>query len=256
MIRLNGFMEVRLLYTIRSSCEALTRIKTRLKVSKPRRRKNVLELEARKQKNRWLTAPLDQEVGSRTERERISLQEQLRSTCLNCHNFLALFTYSIVIKTLRRKSPTPEDKIGFNIDDILKMDSDGLNGLGLSGPAESEEISRGSKASRWFGKTSSEQSEPSKTVKEVPSAVDSKEDAARSLLEMMQKGSGGSHNIEHKKVVTAEELERSAGNLASFLVILISEIDDNLYCDLQANSIITRNAVVMQMKEWMCSTSY
>lgn len=117
----------------------------------------------------------------------------------------------------RRKSPTPEDKIGFNIDDILKMDSDGLNGLGLSGPAESEEISRGSKASRWFGKTSSEQSESSKTAKVVPSAVDSKEDAARSLLEMMQKGSSGSHTIEHKKVVTAEELERSAGNLAFFV---------------------------------------
>ena len=100
----------------------------------------------------------------------------------------------------------------FNIEDFLKMDGD-LNGLGL-GQAESEETSRGSKASRWFGKTSEvpEASKPavSENVKQNHSA---NQDAARSLLEMLQKGGQTQQSVEHKKVVTAEELDRSSGEL-------------------------------------------
>lgn len=89
------------------------------------------------------------------------------------------------------------------------MDSD--IGLGL-GTVESEETSRGSKASRWFGKTS-DVPEASKPVvsEHVKPDLSSKEDAARSLLEMLQKGGQHQQSVEHKKVVTAEELERSSG---------------------------------------------
>lgn len=112
--------------------------------------------------------------------------------------------------SIRRKSPTNKDQLDFNIEDFLKMDSD-LNGLGL-GTVESEETSRGSKSSRWFGKTSdlSEASKPSTSESAKPE-MSSKEDAARSLLEMLQKGSLHQQSVEHKKVVTAEELERSSG---------------------------------------------
>jgi hypothetical protein len=97
------------------------------------------------------------------------------------------------------------------------MDGD-LNGLGL-GPTESEETSRGSKASRWFGKTSDvpETSKPlaPENVKIDPST---NQDAARSLLEMLQKGNQQQQSVEHKKIVTAEELERSSGKLFYYSV--------------------------------------
>lgn len=109
----------------------------------------------------------------------------------------------------RKKSPTNKDQ-DFNIEDFLKMDSD-LNGLGL-GSVESEETSRGSKSSRWFGKTSDLPEASKPLVSEhVKPDLSSKEDAARSLLEMLQKGGQHQQSVEHKKVVTAEELERSSG---------------------------------------------
>lgn len=107
----------------------------------------------------------------------------------------------------------------FNIEDFLKMDGD-LNGLGL-GQTESEETSRGSKASRWFGKTT-EVPEASKPVvsENVKQDLSTNQDAARSLLEMLQKG-GQQQSVEHKKVVTAEELERSSGKIFGYFVCLI-----------------------------------
>ena len=112
----------------------------------------------------------------------------------------------------RRKSPINQDKMDFNIEDFLKMDGD-LNGLGL-GPSESEETSRGSKASRWFGKTSdlSEASKPSAS-ENIVTDLSGNQDAARSLLEMLQKGSQQQQSVENKKIVTAEELERSSGEI-------------------------------------------
>jgi hypothetical protein len=103
----------------------------------------------------------------------------------------------------------------FNIEDFLKMDGD-LNGLGL-GPTESEETSRGSKASRWFVKTSDlpEASKPPATENVKPDHS-TNQDAARSLLEMLQKGSQQQQSVEHKKIVTAEELERSSGKLRDY----------------------------------------
>lgn len=113
----------------------------------------------------------------------------------------------------RKKSPTEDESINFNIEAFL-MDSD-LNGLGL-GAVESEESSRGSKASRWFGnKSEPEPSKPS-ISKENKSDFSSKEDAARSLLEMLQKGSQQQQFVEHKKMLTAEELERSSGECHFF----------------------------------------
>ena len=96
----------------------------------------------------------------------------------------------------------------FNIEDFLKMDSDGL-GLG---PSEEVEVTRSSKASRWFGRTN-EQPENHKPVSEkVDHSVN--QDAARSLLEMLQKGVPQQTNLDqHKKIITAEELERSSGKL-------------------------------------------
>lgn len=116
---------------------------------------------------------------------------------------------NIFCSVCRKKSPTNKDQ-DFNIEDFLKMDSD-INGLGL-GTVESEETSRGSKASRWFGKTS-DVPEASKPLvsEQVKPDLSSKEDAARSLLEMLQKGGQHQQSVEHKKVVTAEELERSSG---------------------------------------------
>lgn len=104
----------------------------------------------------------------------------------------------------------------FNIEDFLKMDGD-LNGLGL-GSGEIEETSRGSKASRWFGKTS-EFSETTKPVASEPvePQVSTNEDAARSLLEMLQKGGHNQHSVEQKKFVTAEELERGSGKILLFI---------------------------------------
>lgn len=108
----------------------------------------------------------------------------------------------------RKKSSTNQDKMDFNIEDFLKMDGD-LNGLGL-GSTESDETSRGSKASRWFGKASDlpEASKPMAS-ENVATDLSSNQDAARSLLEMLQKGS--QQQLEHKKIVTAEELERTSG---------------------------------------------
>ncbi len=118
----------------------------------------------------------------------------------------------------RRKSPTNQNQMDFNIEDFLKMDGD-LNGLGL-GQTESEETSRGSKASRWFGKTS-EVPEASKPVvpENVKQDLSTNQDAARSLLEMLQKG-GQQQSVEQKKVVTAEELERSSGKIFGYFVFL------------------------------------
>lgn len=98
----------------------------------------------------------------------------------------------------------------FNIEDFLKMDGD-LNGLGL-GPTESDENSRGSKASRWFSKASDlpEASKPVASENLKPD-LSTNQDAARSLLEMLQKGSQHQQQLEHKKIVTAEELERGSG---------------------------------------------
>lgn len=80
--------------------------------------------------------------------------------------------------------------------------------MGL-GTSETEEVSRGSRASRWFGKTS-EQPEPAKPVQSATSDLSVKQDAARSLLEMLQKGSSQSSDL-NKKILTAEELERGSG---------------------------------------------
>lgn len=95
----------------------------------------------------------------------------------------------------------------FNIEDFLKMDADNL-GLMTS---ENEEVSRSSKASRWFGKTSDVSEADKPAQKGGPSANSGKEDAARSLLEMLQKGSSQAPEQHNKKVLTAEELERSSG---------------------------------------------
>ena len=89
------------------------------------------------------------------------------------------------------------------------MDPDGLNGLGL-GPTDADETSRCSKSSRWFGKTQ-EQTQPEQSAPVQPDkGISSKQDAARSLLEMLQKGVTQPPDL--AKVVTAEELERSTGN--------------------------------------------
>ena len=96
----------------------------------------------------------------------------------------------------------------FNIEDFLKMDSDGL-GLG---PSEEVEVTRSSKASRLFGRTN----EQPENHKPVPEKVDHSvnQDAARSLLEMLQKGVPQQTNLDQqKKIITAEELERSSGKL-------------------------------------------
>jgi len=96
----------------------------------------------------------------------------------------------------------------FDIEDFLKMDPDGFDGFGL-GPTESDETSRGSKSSRWFSKNQ-EQTETN-TSPSLPEKVvqQSNQDAARSLLEMLQKGS---QHPQDSKILTAEELERSTGN--------------------------------------------
>lgn len=107
----------------------------------------------------------------------------------------------------KKKNPTDNEPLDFNIEDFLKMDGD-LNGLGL-GAVENEESSRSSKASRWFGNTSEPDTKPQQVSKESK-PDSSNEDPARSLLEMLQKGSQY-QQFEHKKVVTAEELERSSG---------------------------------------------
>jgi hypothetical protein len=123
-----------------------------------------------------------------------------------------LSKFNVLFFLHRRKSPINQDKMDFNIEDFLKMDGD-LNGLGL-GPSESEETSRGSKASRWFGKTSdlSEASKPSAS-ENIVTDLSGNQDAARSLLEMLQKGSQQQQSVENKKIVTAEELERSSGEI-------------------------------------------
>jgi hypothetical protein len=124
---------------------------------------------------------------------------------------------------VRKKTPpsgttqVQPDQLDFNIDEFLKMDSDGLNGLGL-GSSEPEEMNRGSKASRWFGNKSqqepqtsaSEQARNSAAQQEQTNNQFGREDAARSLLEMLQKGSQPSAPIESVKkgtYPTAEELE-------------------------------------------------
>lgn len=85
----------------------------------------------------------------------------------------------------------------FNLEEFLKMDSEAMNGLALG---EKEETVRSSKASRWFGKVVEQDEAP----KEEPV----KQDPARSLLEILQKGQS-----ENKKIVTAQELERSSGTV-------------------------------------------
>ena len=132
---------------------------------------------------------------------------------------------------------TKASQLDFNMYDFLKMDTD--LGLGSSGEAE-ELITCGSKASRWFGKTQPAPAveapvAPAAPVPEpvasVPGAAplapastpsDAKsghEDAARSLLEMLQKGTSlGGEPPKKGSFVTAEELERIAGRLPpSFL---------------------------------------
>lgn len=102
-----------------------------------------------------------------------------------------------------------QDQMDFNIEDFLKMDSDGL-GLG---PPEEVEVSRSSKASRWFGRTN-EQPENHKSA--APEKIDHSvnQDAARSLLEMLQKGAPQQTNLDqHRKIMTAEELERNSGTI-------------------------------------------
>ena len=98
----------------------------------------------------------------------------------------------------------------FDIEDFLKMDSDGFNGLGL-GPTETDETSRGSKSSRWFSKSQeqAETSNPPSVPEKGAQQQQSKQDAARSLLEMLQKGTQQPQDL--KKILTAEELERSTG---------------------------------------------
>ena len=116
-----------------------------------------------------------------------------------------------------------QDQMDFNIEDFLKMDSDGL-GLG---PAEEVEVSRSSKASRWFGRTN-EQPENHKSSAREKEDHSVNQDAARSLLEMLQKGVPQTTNLDQpKKIMTAEELERSSGKLffsvkciANFNIIL------------------------------------
>ena len=127
----------------------------------------------------------------------------------------------IIYGMSRKKAPTPQ--LDFNIDDFLKMDSDGLNGLGL-GIAEPEEMSRGSKSSRWFGnnRTADQPAEttesgggsaqqPNEVEKKKQHDVSGHEDAARSLLEIMQKGSQPRFN-DLQKFLTAEELEKGTGD--------------------------------------------
>lgn len=99
------------------------------------------------------------------------------------------------------------------------MDTDGLNGFGL-GSVDSEDISRSSKASRWFGKSAEPENTNKPSVPDVPEQLDnsSKEDPGRSILEMLCKGTTQQQQQPHllpehlpKKVVTAEELERRTG---------------------------------------------
>ena len=126
------------------------------------------------------------------------------------------------------------DQLDFNIEDFLKMDTDGLNGLGL-GSSEPEEMNRGSKASRWFGNktqepqpmSASEQARNSAAQQEQTNNQFGREDAARSLLEMLQKGSQPSAPIESVKkgtYPTAEELE---SNISKKIIFCF--VDDNLF---------------------------
>ena len=109
----------------------------------------------------------------------------------------------------RKKTPPPKDKMDFDIEDFLKMDPDGFNGLGL-GSTESDETSRGSKSSRWFSKSQEQTETSSSTSLPEKPMQHSNQDAARSLLEMLQKGNQQPQDL--KKILTAEELERTAGN--------------------------------------------
>ena len=139
---------------------------------------------------------------------------------------------------VRKKTGTQQvqpDQLDFNIDEFLKMDSDGLNGLGL-GSSEPEEMNRGSKASRWFGNKSqqepqpisaSEQARNSAAQQEQTNNQFGREDAARSLLEMLQKGSQPSAPIESVKkgtYPTAEELESNIS-----MKIIFSFVNEKLF---------------------------
>ena len=139
---------------------------------------------------------------------------------------------------VRKKTGTQQvqpDQLDFNIDEFLKMDSDGLNGLGL-GSSEPEEMNRGSKASRWFGNKSqqepqpmsaSEQARNSAAQQEQTNTQFGREDAARSLLEMLQKGSQPSAPIESVKkgtYPTAEELESNIS-----MKIIFSFVNEKLF---------------------------
>ena len=148
------------------------------------------------------------------------VEQSTRSLFLLIYLIFTLFIVKIELKVVdlsiyckyRKKTPPPKDKMDFDIEDFLKMDSNGFNGLGL-GPGESDETSRGgSKSSRWFSK--SQEEAQTNTAPVVP-ATDkglhqSKQDAARSLLEMLQKGTQQPQDLH--KILTAEELERSTGN--------------------------------------------
>ena len=214
--RRNGFTTALRLNTTRLNCEALTRRRTRAKQSKPRpRRRSASRLVVEKLMNHRPTGPLLVLVAC--------CRRKKKSNPLNSKIGTLLVFYQLPIngktesfctsfQSLRRKSPANADKMDFNIEDFLKMDSDGL-GLGSLAPSASEEVSRGSKASRWFSKASDQVEQAKPAEKSAPqTALSSKEDAARSLLEMMQKGSSQNAPEQHnKKVLTAEELERSAG---------------------------------------------
>ena len=127
-----------------------------------------------------------------------------------------------------------QDQMDFNIEDFLKMDSDGL-GLG---PTEDVDVSRSSKASRWFGKTNEQTEKPksapvTEKVDRLSNSVN--QDAARSLLEMLQKGAPQQPNMEQqKKMLTAEELERGSGKTFLFVFLASFVKIDNFLPLLQA----------------------
>lgn len=117
---------------------------------------------------------------------------------------------------------TKSPPMDFNLEEFLKMDEEGLKGLAL-GNNESEETTRSSKSSRWFGKVVEEDVKAEEPVKQDP---------ARSLLDILQGKSGasqkghdgGNQQFEQmgKKMLTAQELERGAGNLNfSFLFLTV-----------------------------------
>lgn len=126
-----------------------------------------------------------------------------------------VYAKSFYCQSRKQGAIREQEQSDFNIEDFLKLDGDGLGDIGL-GSTGTEESTRASRSSRWFGKSNEKADSNSTSVApadQAGSTSTTKQDAARSLLEMLQKGTQPQPVENVKKVVTAEELERSTGNL-------------------------------------------